>query len=575
MSKYLKKHSLALWSSVVLTAIIVAVTLLQPKLLSTVINKGINNVDANGVPHPDLALVDQYGTWLIILAIIGLVAGVINTVISAKVSQSIGAEIRDDLFKKIQSFSYNDIENFNASNLVVRMTNDVNQIQMLILMTLQQMLRIPLLFIGAFILAMVVLPGLWWIIVVEILLVVVILGFINGSTFPMFGKYQKKIDAINARVKDNFIGSRVVKSFVQEDHEIKEFAKQSDELAKLTFGIGRNFSITMPMLMLIGNMGVVAAIYFSSDNVVADMSMLGDLVSYINYLFTIMFALIIGGFMMMIGGRAATSIKRINEILKYDPAFKYTNTHDVSLYNDIEFNNVSYHFPNDDNNVLENITFKVKKGETIGIVGATGSGKSTLINLMARLFDPTEGEILIGGVPLTHVNKDRLRSELSIILQKPYLFSGTINSNIRDGKLNASDQEVYESVKIAQAYEFIETLEEAYEAEVQQRGTNFSGGQKQRLSIARGLVKKPSILILDDSTSALDSKSEQLVKKGLEEQYSETTKFIVSQKISSVVHADQIIVLDEGCVVGIGTHKELVQSSEIYREIFESQKGRD
>lgn len=575
MKKYFKKHRVAIISSVVMTAILVAATLLQPKLLATILNQGVNNVNAQGIPQPNLDIVNQYGTYLIIIAIVGLIAGIINTIISSQVAQTIGAEVRDDMFRKIQSFSYNDIEKFEASKLVVRMTNDVNQVQQLIVMLLQQLIRIPLLFIGAFILAFLVFPSLWWIIIVEVFLVFLILIFINGATFPLFGKYQKLIDSINARVKDNFIGSRVVKSFVQEDYEIAEFQKQNTALAKLTFKIGRNFSVTMPLFTLIGNLTVVTAIYFAADKVVGDLSVLGDLISYTNYLFIIMMSLIIGGFLMMMVGRAAVSIKRINEILDYEPSFTYPEEDKVSLANDITFDHVSFQYPNDSHPVLKDLNFTIEKGQTVGIVGATGSGKSTLISLIARLFDPTEGQIKIGDHLLSEVSKQRLRNELAIVLQRPFLFSGTITKNILDGKLDATPEEIDESAKIAQAYEFIRQLDNTYEAEVQQRGSNFSGGQKQRISIARGLVKKPEVLILDDSTSALDAKSEQLVREGLEENFAGTTKIIVSQKISSVANADKIIVLDEGSVDSIGTHRELIKTSKVYQEIYESQKGRE
>ncbi|MGL5041499.1 MAG: ABC transporter ATP-binding protein [Culicoidibacterales bacterium] len=575
MSKYIKKHRLGIIVSILLTGVLVAAMLLQPKLLATVLNKGVSNVNEAGIPQPNMAIVNEYGIYLIIIAVIGLVAGIINTVISAFVAQKIGAEIREDMFKKIQSFSYTDIENFEGSNLVVRMTNDVNQVQSLILMMLQQLIRIPLLFIGSFILAFFVFPSLWWIIVAEIVLVFLILLFINGATFPLFGKYQKLIDGINARVKDNFIGSRVVKSFVQETHEIAEFQKQNDTLSKLTFKIGRNFSVTMPLFTLIGNMAVVFAIYFAAQNVVGDMSILGDLISYTNYLFMIMMALILGGFLMMMAGRAGVSIKRINEVLSYTPAFTYSDDEVGTLRADIRFENVSFTYPKDTHPVLENVSFTIKNGQTVGIVGATGSGKSTLINLMARLFDPTSGQIYVGAKSLTEISHANLRNQLAIVLQRPFLFLGTVERNIMDGNLEASFSQLEQSAQIAQASEFIEQLEGRFDAPVQQRGANFSGGQKQRISIARGLIKNPAVLILDDSTSALDSKSEKLVREGLEEKFSQTTKIIVSQKISSVVHADQIIVLDEGRVDSIGTHKELVKSSKIYQEIFESQKGRD
>ncbi len=346
-----------------------------------------------------------------------------------------------------------------------------------------------------------------------------------------------------------------------------------DVLSKVNMRIGGNFSLIMPLFNFVGIMSIVAAIYFASGKVVENISELGDLVSYTNYMSMIFFTLTMSGFLMMMVSRAAASFSRINELLNYDTKTVFTDKYDISLYQDIEFKNVSFKYEGDEKHSLHNVSFKVNKGEMVGIVGATGSGKSTLVNVLSRLYSPQEGEILIGGVNLNDIKKSRIRNEISVVLQKPYLFSGTIKTNILDGKLDADENAIAKSAMIAQAQEFILKKELAYDSEVYQRGSNFSGGQKQRISIARGLVKNPSILILDDSTSALDARSEKLVKEGLENEYKKTTKFIISQKISSIVHADKIIVLNEGRVDAIGTHKELIENSETYKEIYMSQKG--
>ncbi|MFV0424384.1 MAG: ABC transporter ATP-binding protein [Bacilli bacterium] len=573
MKEYILKYKKFLLLAIVMIAINVVMMLLQPKLLSKVLSEGVQNVNEQGILSPDMDVVDKYGTILVIMAIIGLIAAIANAIIAARVSQSVGSDIRKDMFKKIQSFAFSDIEKFKGSNLVVRMTNDVNQVQNALFIGLLQLISLPLVFIGSFILALMIFPELWWIIIVEVLFVMVILGIVNKFTFPLFKKYQSSLDKINARVKDNFLGARVVKSFVQEKLEIEKFDKDVDILSRINMKIGRNFSIIMPFFNFVGMMSVVVAIYFASDKVVGDIGALGDLVSYINYMTMIFFTLTMSGFLMMMVSRAAASFSRINELLNYEIEEVFTDKVDISLYNDIEFKNVSFKYEGDDNHSLHNISFSVKKGEMIGIVGATGSGKSTLVNVLSRLYAPQEGEILIGGVNLNDIKKARIRSEISVVLQKPYLFSGTIKTNILDGKLDASENEVARSAMIAQAEEFILKKELGFNSEVYQRGSNFSGGQKQRISIARGLVKEPSILILDDSTSALDARSEKLVKEGLEEEFTNTTKFIISQKISSIVHADKIIVLDEGRVDAIGTHKELIEKSEAYKEIYMSQKG--
>lgn len=573
MKNYILKYKKLITLAVFMIAINVAVMLFQPKILSKVLSDGVQNVNDQGVLSPDLDVVNSLGTVLVIMAIVGLIAAIINAAIAARVSQSVGADIRNDMFKKIQSFAFSDIEEFKGSNLVVRMTNDVNQVQNALFVGILQLISLPLVFIGSFILALTIFPGLWWIIIAEVLFVLVVLGIINTFTFPQFSKYQNSLDKINARVKDNFIGARVVKSFVKEDLETDKFDKDVDVLSKINMRIGTNFSIIMPLFNLIGMLAVVAAIYFASDKVIADISELGNLVSYTNYMTMIFYTLTMSGFLMMMTSRAAASFTRINELLNYETTKVFTDEVDVSLYDDIEFKNVSFKYAGDDNHSLENVSFSVKKGEMIGIVGATGSGKSTLVNVLSRLYSPQEGEILIGGVNLNKIKKDRIRNEVSVVLQKPYLFSGTIKTNILDGKLDAEETEVTRSAMIAQAEEFIMKKDMGYDAMVYQRGSNFSGGQKQRISIARGLVKNPSILILDDSTSALDARSEKLVKEGIEKEYGNTTKFIISQKISSIVHADKIIVLDQGKVEAVGTHKELIESSDVYKEIYNSQKG--
>lgn len=573
MKNYILKYKKLLFIAIFMIAINVTMMLLQPKILSKVLSDGVQNVNDKGILSPDLAVVNKYGVILVAMAIVGLIAAVTNAVLAARVSQSVGSDLREDMFKKIQKFAFADIEKFKGSNLVVRMTNDVNQVQNALFIGILQLISLPLVFIGSFILALMIFPGLWWIIIAEVVFVIIILGIVNTFTFPLFKGYQSSLDKINSRVKDNFLGARVVKSFVKEDLEIDKFNKDVDVLSTINMKIGRNFSIIMPLFNLFGMLAIAAAIYFASDKVVADISVLGDLVSYTNYMSMIFFTLTMSGFLMMMVSRAAASFARINELLDYEITEVFTDKYDVSLYEDIEFKNVSFKYEGDDNHSLENINFTVKKGEMVGIVGATGSGKSTLVNVLSRLYSPQEGEILVGGVNLNDIKKERIRNEISVVLQKPYLFSGTIKTNILDGKLDANEDDVAKSAMIAQAEEFILKKEMGYDSEVFQRGSNFSGGQKQRISIARGLVKNPSILILDDSTSALDSKSEKLVKEGLESEYNKATKFIISQKISSIVHADKIIVLDDGKIDAIGTHKELINSSKIYNEIYMSQKG--
>lgn len=513
------------------------------------------------------------GIYLISLALLGLAAGVTNTIFSAKVAQGVSADIREEAFRKIQTFSFGNIEQFSAGNLVVRLTNDITQIQNLVMISLQSLFRIPFLFIGAFILAMITMPQLWWIIVA----LIVTVFLITALSFTRMGKHfmiiQKLIDRVNSIAKENLLGIRVVKSFVQEENQLKSFSKVSEDLTKHNIIVGTLFSVMIPSFMLAANLAVVGAIFFVSDLVKDDPTLIGGIASFMNYLMQIMMAIIIGGMMMMMTSRAAVSLKRIAEILDAEPDLTYLDVPEQELTGSVTFDHVSFRYPGEDTDTLKDISFSIKPGEMVGIVGATGAGKSTLAQLIPRLFDPTEGKVEVGGVDLRQVNEKSLRQTVSFVLQKAILFSGTIAQNLRQGKKNATEKEMEHASSIAQAKEFIEKLSDRYEAPIEERSSNFSGGQKQRLSITRGVIGNPKILILDDSTSALDARSEKLVREALDRDLKGTTTIVIAQKIASVVKADRILVLDEGRLVGEGTHEELVAGNRVYQEIFETQKG--
>jgi ATP-binding cassette subfamily B multidrug efflux pump len=544
----------------------VVAALWQPKLLQQVLESIIteNNDEMKKI-----------GVQLIGLALLGLVAGIINTVFSAKVAQGVSADIREEMFRKIQTFSFGNIETFSAGNLVVRLTNDITQIQNLVMISLQSLFRIPFLFIGAFILAMTTMPQLWWIIVLLIIAVLVI----TALSFTRMGKHfmiiQNLIDKINGIAKENLMGIRVVKSFVQEDNQLQGFSKVSETLTKHNIIVGTLFSVMIPSFMLAANLAVVGAIFFVSDLAKDDPTLIGGIASFMNYLMQIMMAIIIGGMMMMMTSRAAVSLKRIKEILDTEPDLQYQDVPEQELSGSVAFENVSFRYPGDEKNALTAISFTIKPGEMIGIVGATGAGKSTLAQLIPRLFDPTEGVVRVGGVDLKEVNEQSLRKTVAFVLQKAILFSGTIAQNLRQGKKDASESEMSRATEIAQASEFIQKLTAGFEAPVSERSSNFSGGQKQRLSISRGVIGEPKILILDDSTSALDARSEKLVREAFEKQLKDTTTIIIAQKIASVVKADRIFVLDNGRLVGEGSHEFLANNNAIYQEIFATQKGEE
>ncbi|ELA62568.1 TPA: ABC transporter ATP-binding protein [Enterococcus faecium] len=562
--RHAKKYKVAVFISLLSVAVMVAAALWQPKLLQQVLEAIITE---------DNDEMKTIGIYLISLALLGLAAGVTNTIFSAKVAQGVSADIREEAFRKIQTFSFGNIEQFSAGNLVVRLTNDITQIQNLVMISLQSLFRIPFLFIGAFILAMITMPQLWWIIVA----LIVTVFLITALSFTRMGKHfmiiQKLIDRVNSIAKENLLGIRVVKSFVQEENQLKSFSKVSEDLTKHNIIVGTLFSVMIPSFMLAANLAVVGAIFFVSDLVKDDPTLIGGIASFMNYLMQIMMAIIIGGMMMMMTSRAAVSLKRIEEILDAEPDLTYLDVPEQELTGSVTFDHVSFRYPGEDTDTLKDISFSIKPGEMVGIVGATGAGKSTLAQLIPRLFDPTEGKVEVGGVDLRQVNEKSLRQTVSFVLQKAILFSGTIAQNLRQGKKNATEKEMEHASSIAQAKEFIEKLSDRYEAPVEERSSNFSGGQKQRLSITRGVIGNPKILILDDSTSALDARSEKLVREALDRDLKGTTTIVIAQKIASVVKADRILVLDEGRLVGEGTHEELVAGNRVYQEIFETQKG--
>ena len=553
-------------ASLLMTCLMVASSLLQPRYLQEVL---------------DALLAGKYeaiysiGAWLIGVAVVGLVAGGLNVVLAAYIAQGVSSDLREDAFRKIQTFSYANIEQFNAGNLVVRMTNDINQIQNVVMMTFQILFRLPLLFIGSFILAVQTLPSLWWVIVLMVILIFGLTAVMMGMMGPRFAKFQTLLERINAIAQENLRGVRVIKSFVQEKEQFAKFTEVSDELLGQNLYIGYAFSVVEPFMMLVGYGAVFLSIWLVAGMVQSDPSVVGSIASFVNYLSQIIFTIVMVGFLGNSVSRAMISMRRIREILDAEPAMTFKDVPDEELVGSLSFENVTFTYPMDKEPMLKDVSFTVEPGQMVGVVGATGAGKSTLAQLIPRLFDPQEGAIKIGGKDIREVSEGTLRKTVSIVLQRAILFSGTIADNLRQGKGDATLFEMERAANIAQASEFIHRMEKTFESPVEERGTNFSGGQKQRMSIARGIVSNPRILIFDDSTSALDAKSERLVQEALNKDLKGTTTIIIAQKISSVVHADKILVLDQGRLIGQGTHADLVANNAVYREIYETQKGKE
>ena len=562
----IKAYKWQVLASLIMTGLMVTSSLLQPRYLQEVLEALLTG---------DNEAIYTIGFWLILVALIGLVAGGINVVLAAYIAQGVSSDLREDAFRKIQTFSYANIEKFNAGNLVVRMTNDINQIQNVVMMTFQILFRLPILFIGSFILAVVTLPSLWWVLVLMVVLIVAMTGLMMGMMGPRFAKFQTLLERINAIAKENLRGVRVVKSFVREKDQFNKFTQVSDELLGENLYIGYAFSIVQPAMMLISYGAVFLSIWLVAGMAESDPSVVGSIASFVNYLSQIIFTIVMVGFLGNSVTRAMISLRRIREILDTEPAMTFKDVEDEELEGSLSFENVTFTYPNDEEPILKDVSFDIAAGEMVGVVGATGAGKSTLAQLIPRLFDPQQGSIKIGGKDIRTVSEGTLRKTVSIVLQKAILFSGTIADNLRQGKGDATVSEMERAARIAQASEFISRMDLAFESPVEERGTNFSGGQKQRMSIARGIVSNPRILIFDDSTSALDAKSERLVQEALNKDLKGTTTIIIAQKISSVVHADKILVLDQGRLIGQGKHADLVATNAVYREIYETQKGKE
>lgn len=567
----LKPHFKNYRKEIILAVITILVsafaTLWQPRLLE-------NTQKAILADNHDTVLRDGIG--LVVLGLLAIIAGIFNVYYAAKIAQGITSDLREETYAKIQSFSFGNIEKFSSGSLVVRLINDMNQVMNMMMILFMQLLRMPIILMGSFVLSIVTIPHYWWAPVLMLALMMGVGFIVIQNMNQLFAKFQKYMDKISTRVKENLQGVRVVKSFNQGENEIKRFNKTSDSLNELNIKIGYWISTIMPAFMLIAYLVIALVVFLVGRSANLNPTDVAVVSPYVSYILTLLFAILIGGFVIMNFTRGMVSLRRIKEVLDTEPDVQFNpNASAAPEKGSIEFDNVSFTYPDGDKPTLKNISFKVKPGEMVGIVGATGSGKSTLAQLIPRLYDPTEGMIKIGGKDLKTIGEKALRNTVSMVLQKAILFSGTIASNLRQGKEDATDYELKRASEIAQAQEFVGQYPDEFDHEVEERSANFSGGQKQRLSIARGVIGQPPILILDDSTSALDAKSEKLVQEALEHDLKDTTTVIIAEKIVSVMNADKILVLDDGKLVAEGTHEELLKTSPIYQDIYRTQKAKE
>lgn len=548
-----------------------------PKLYSQIINNGVNN--------QNVGYIVGMAALMVGVSVLMLLGGVGGAYFGAKASVNFGADLRQDLYNKVHKYSFANIDKFQTGSLVTRLTNDVTQMQNMVNMLLRMCLRAPGMMIGAIIMAVIMNARLALILAVIMPFMIIVLFFLIKYAFPKFGIMQTKLDALNTNVQESITNIRVVKSFVREDHQRKTFAKANKDLKDTGISAMNVMIIMMPLMMLFMNLASLAVVWFGGQEVMdtvinATGGMdVGDLSAFLTYITQILSSLMMLSMLFVFSSRALASSKRVREVLDEVPDIDDANAADADrkvTNGDIEFRNVVFrYYKTSEDPVLDHINFKVRGGQTVGIIGSTGCGKTTLVSMIPRLYDADEGEIIVDGVNVRDYSLKNLRDGVGMVLQKNVLFSGTIAQNLEWGDENATHDEIVSAAEKAQANGFVSAMKDGYDTVLDQGGTNVSGGQKQRLCIARALLKKPKILILDDSTSAVDTATESRIRTALKTDLAGTTKIIIAQRISSVMDADEIIVMSDGRITGIGKHDELIRSNEEYREIYISQTGKE
>lgn len=542
-----------------------------PYINANIINKGA----ATG----DIAYIVKNGIYMALIAIFMMITGILGANFSIRASTRLAAGIRSDLFGRIQKFSFSNIDDFTTGSLITRITNDITQVQNFAQTLLRGFFRSPVMLIGALVMSFMLSPKLAWVIFGIIPFLALSITIIIKLSSPRYAKMQKAIDNLNNRVGETITNEKVIKSFVREDYEIEKFSSVNSELVEKSTSALKIMLLLMPVSAFAINITTLAVVWFSGKPIMVGSMEIGTLTAFITYLTQILMALNFLAMIVLQGTRAAASDKRISAVM--DAEIDITDEN--ALFKDkeinhgsIEFKNVSFrYFKNNKDMVLKNISFSINKGELVGIIGSTGSGKTTLVSLIPRLYDADEGEILIDGINIKDYSLYNLREKISVVLQKNTLFSGTIAENLRWGNENATDEQLSKACEIAQADSFVIAFPDGYDTDVERGGANLSGGQRQRLCIARALLKNPKIIILDDSTSAVDTATDASIRKAFREQLQDTTKLIIAQRITSVCDADKIIVMDNGSIVGIGKHEELMKNCPAYTEIYYSQKDRE
>jgi len=546
----------------------VTMDLMQPRLTQQIVDVGIAQLD--------LSVVINTGLLMVGLALIGAFGGAGCTVYAVIAAQGFGADLRSDLFRTVQSLSFGNLDELETGQLVTRLTNDVTQVQEVVMIILRIMVRAPLLLTGSLIMAVITSPQLALLLLVLAPILLVVLLWVIRKTHPMFSQVQRGLDNLNTVMQENLAGVRVVKAFVRADHEEQRFRKTNESLVDQTIRAARLAAVTMPFMMLALNLGVVGVIWFGGVQVTHGSMGIGQIIAFVNYLLRSLFSLMMVSMLLMRVSRAEASAARILEVLNSEPQVQ-NKPHAVGTFKprgQVVFENVTFNYSDNTHDpVLKDISFVAEPGQTVAILGATGSGKSSLVHLIPRFYDVTNGRVMVDGVDVRDVDKEALRRNVGIALQESVLFSGTIRDNIRYGRPEATDEEVIAAAQAVQAHGFISEFPDGYDTILGQRGVNLSGGQRQRVAIARALITNPAMMILDDSTSSVDVETEYKIQHALAELMKERTSFVIAQRISTVLNADKILVLDDGRIAAEGTHSKLLVSSPMYREIYESQLG--
>ncbi|MCZ2258112.1 ABC transporter ATP-binding protein [Sporosarcina sp. G11-34] len=538
--------------------------LFLPTLMADIIDKG--------VVVGDIPYIWKIGGLMLLVSAFSALASVAASFYSSKAAMGFGRDIRRKVFTHVESFSLQDFDKVGTASLITRTTNDITQLQQVVIMMLRMVVSAPIMFVGGLVMALSKDAKLSLVIVAAMPVLIGAILLVLYKGVPLFKTVQKRLDRLNLVLRENLTGIRVVRSFNREKEEQVRLRKANEELTDVSIKVNKLMAFLMPIMMLVMNITIVGVIWFGGIRIDSGSMQIGDLMAYIQYVTLIMFSLVMASMMFIMIPRAAVSAKRINEVLDMKPTFLDEGTELATKERGtLEFKNVSFNYPEAEEPALSDISFKAKSGEVTAIIGGTGAGKTTLINLIPRFYDVSRGTILVNGVDTQKSSQEEIRSKIGFVPQKALLFTGTIAENIRFGKQDATQAEIEHAARIAQAADFINDMKDGYESTISQGGSNVSGGQKQRLSIARALIRKPDIYIFDDSFSALDYKTDANLRAALKDETKDATVVIVAQRVSTVIDANQIIVLDRGQIAGIGTHKELLETNSVYQEIVQSQ----